>query len=139
MCYTKWLCSLRSFHSFVPKAQFVLCCGGGKLLRLWLWCPPRHSFPERAWSLAQPPPLRMARSDPIPWTWSAQSSALTSQRLPVGNAAFYNVPARKRQTNEQKACLGAYPMNSQLRRAFSIIGITQILHSHPVFQTKTKV
>lgn len=103
MSYTKQFCSLCSFHSFLPRAQFVLCCGGGKLLRVWLWCSPWHSFPERAWRGTQTLLLRTARSDPIAWTWSAHSSALTSQRLLVGNAAFYNISAFKWQLNEQKS------------------------------------
>lgn len=94
-------------HSFIPRVQSALCCAGGKLSWVWLWCLLSHSFPK--------------------WLHSTHCSALTSQRLLVGSTAFYSLPASKWQLNEEKKpCLGAPPV---LWEGPSVT--TQILHNHP--------
>lgn len=111
-CAINQLSSLHGFHSFIPRVQSALCCGGGKLSWVWLWCLLWHSFPK--------------------WPHSTHSSALISQGLLVRSTAFYNLPAFKWQLNEEEPCLGAAcSMTSLLRRAFSTTAITRILHNHP--------
>lgn len=97
-------------HSFILRVKSALCCGGGKLLWVWLWCLLWHSFPK--------------------WPRSTHSSALTSQRSLVGSTAFYSLPAPRVTAKWGETLPGS--TTSPLRRVFSN-------HTNPPQSPKTKV